>query len=82
MRYQVLRIEEELDFGCEERSSDTPVMAVVTLRDENSCEVQKKLPDQLLYDREIREGDWVELEEELSEIQRAIAELEQAKTAK
>lgn len=60
MRYQVLRIEEDLDFGCEERSDDAPVMAVVTLRDAHGCEIKRKLPDQLLYDRGIREGDWVD----------------------
>ena len=60
MKYQVLQIEEDLDFGCEERSDDAPVMAVVTLRDEHGCEVKRKLPDQLLYDRGIREGDLID----------------------
>ena len=34
MKYQVMRIEEDLDFGCEERGADEPVMAVVVLKDE------------------------------------------------
>ena len=32
MIYTVKRIDEDLDFGCEERAKDAPVMAVVTLR--------------------------------------------------
>lgn len=35
MKYQVVRIDEDIDFGCEERSADEPVMAVVVLQDEN-----------------------------------------------
>ena len=38
MKYQVMRIEEDLDFGCEERGADEPVMAVVVLKDENGTE--------------------------------------------
>lgn len=33
MKYTVISIDEDLDFGCEERSDDDPVMAVVTLQD-------------------------------------------------
>lgn len=32
MIYTVLKIEEDLDYGCEDRRDDQPVMAVVTLR--------------------------------------------------
>ena len=32
MKYQVMRYEEDLDFGCEERGADEPVMAVVVLK--------------------------------------------------
>ena len=32
MIYTVKRIEEDVDYGCEERPEDVPVMAVVTLR--------------------------------------------------
>lgn len=31
MIYTVKRIEEDVDYGCEERPEDVPVMAVVTL---------------------------------------------------
>ena len=47
MKYQVVRIDEDIDFGCEERSADEPVMAVVVLQ----------------YDRNIEEGDTVILNE-------------------
>lgn len=33
MMYTVKRIDEDLDFGCEERLDDAPVMALVTLVD-------------------------------------------------
>ena len=48
MKYQVMRIEEDLDFGCEERGADEPVMAVVVLKDENG-ELRKVLS-----------GDWTQ----------------------
>ena len=33
MIYTVKRIEEDLDFGCEERPKGMPVMAIVTIMD-------------------------------------------------
>ena len=59
MIFKVQKIEEDIDFGCEERMDDEPVMAVVTLQDEAGAEKRVKIPDQLLYDREINEGDQV-----------------------
>lgn len=59
MIFKVQKIEEDIDFGCEERMDDEPVMAVVTLQDEAGAEKRVKMPDQLLYDREINEGDQV-----------------------
>lgn len=59
----MLKIEEDLDFGCEERRPGQPVMAVVTLRSESGQEITKKIPDQLLYDKNINEGDYVFLDE-------------------
>ena len=55
MKYQVMRIEEDLDFGCEERGADEPVMAVVVLKDENGTESRIRQEDQMLYDRNIEE---------------------------
>lgn len=63
MNYKVLRIDEDVDFGCEERSENDPVMAVVTLLDENGKETVIKMEDQLLYDRNINEGDMVTMDE-------------------
>ena len=39
MKYTVLRIAEDVDYGCEERDVNQPVMAVVTLRDEEGMEI-------------------------------------------
>ena len=44
MIYAVKRIDEDLDFGCEERAEDTPVMAVVTLMTSSGEEVTVKMP--------------------------------------
>lgn len=63
MRYTVLRIDEDLDFGCEERVEGTPIMAVVTLIDENGNKVVLRYPDQQLYDKDINENDEVFLSE-------------------
>lgn len=63
MKYQVVRIDEDIGFGCEERSADEPVMAVVVLQDENGNESRIRQEDQMLYDRNIEEGDTVILNE-------------------
>ncbi len=49
MKYQVMRIEEDLDFGCEERGADEPVMAVVVLKDENGTESRSAVPTSLSW---------------------------------
>ena len=59
MHYTVLKIEEDLEFGCEEHADDAPVMAVVTLADSAGHTQRLRLPDQLLYQRDINEGDRV-----------------------
>ena len=63
MKYQVMRIEEDLDFGCEGRGADEPVMAGVVLKDENGTESRIRQEDQMLYDWNIEEGDTVILNE-------------------
>ncbi len=63
MKYTVLRIEEDIDFGCEERSEDEPIMAIVTLLDENGEESKIRQEDQRLYDLDINEGDYVVMNE-------------------
>ena len=59
MMYTVKRIDEDLDFGCEERLDDAPVMALVSLVDSSGKEVTVKAEDDKLYERNINEGDKV-----------------------
>ena len=59
MSYIVKRIDEDLDFGCEERAEDAPVMAVVTLINSSDEEFRVKAADAMLYERNINEGDKV-----------------------
>ena len=53
MIYTVKRIEEDLDFGCEERPKGMPVMAIVTLMDSSGEEIRIKA------EGNINEGDKV-----------------------
>lgn len=55
--------DEDIDFGCEERSVDDPVIAIVTLLDENGEQLRIRQEDQMLYDRNINEGDLVVLDQ-------------------
>lgn len=61
--YKVLRIEEDIDFGCEERQPGEALMSVVILEDENGREMSLRHDDRLLYERNINEGDMVMLDE-------------------
>ena len=64
MIYTVKRIDEDLDFGCEERAEGAPVMAVVTLMNSPGEELRVKAEDAMLYERNINEGDKVYFDEE------------------
>ena len=64
MTYIVKRIDEDLDFGCEERAEGAPVMAVVTLMNSSGEEFIVKAEDDMLYERNINEGDKVCFDEE------------------
>ena len=64
MIYTVLKIEEDLDYGCEERSEDQQVTVLVTLQSSDREKSTCRMPDQLLYDRDINEGDKVIFDEE------------------
>ena len=64
MIYTVKRIDEDLDFGCEERAEGAPVMAVVTLMNSSGEELRVKAEDAMLYERNINEGDKVYFDEE------------------
>ena len=59
MIYTVKRIEEDLDFGCEERPKGMPVMAIVTLTNSSGEEIRIKAEDAMLYECNINEGDKV-----------------------
>ena len=59
MIYTVKRIDEDLDFGCEERPKGMPVMAIVTLMDSSGEEIRIKAEDAMLYECNINEGDKV-----------------------
>lgn len=48
MRYKISKIEEAIEFGCEERGHDMPVMAVVTLEDENGKRMKIPQSDKML----------------------------------
>lgn len=63
MQYKVLRIEENIDFGCEERQPGERLMSVVFLEDENGREISLKHDDEILYQRNINEGDLVTMDE-------------------
>ena len=63
MEYRVIKIEEDLDFGCEEREEGTPVLAVVLLEDAEACQKTIRVPDKDLYAQDINEGDLVELQD-------------------
>lgn len=66
MIYTVKRIEEDLDFGCEERPKGMPVMAIVTLTNSSGEEIRIKAEDAMLYEYNINEGDKVFLFPNLS----------------
>lgn len=50
MIYTVKRIDEDLDFGCEERPKGMPVMAIVTLMNSSGEEIKIKAEDAMLYE--------------------------------
>ena len=53
MIYTVKRIDEDLDFGCEERPKGMPVMAIVTLMNSSGEEIRIKAEDAMLYECKI-----------------------------
>lgn len=71
MLYLVEKIEEDVNFGCEERKADDPVKAVVHIVSEDGMKVMINMEDALLVKREINEGDWVYLDDK-QELQKAI----------
>ena len=41
MQYKVLKIEEDIDFGCEERQPGEKLMSVVLLEREDGCDMKE-----------------------------------------
>lgn len=64
MIYKVLRIDEDIDFGCEERPEGAPVMAVVTFQNAEKEECVLRMEDAMLYARDINENDMVYIDED------------------
>ena len=62
MIYTVKRLAVAVDYGCEERPEDVPVMAVVTLTNSLGEELVIKAEDAMLYECNINEGDKVSIE--------------------
>ena len=62
MIYTVKRIEEDVDYGCDARPEDVPVMAVVTLTNSLGEELVIKAEDAMLYECNINEGDKVSID--------------------
>lgn len=73
MIYTVKRIDKDLDFGCEERVEDAPVMVIVTLMGSSGEEIRVKAEDAMLYERNINEGDKVYFDEE-NKLEKALGE--------
>ncbi len=63
MLYTVERIDEDLDFGCEDRSDGDPVMAVVTMHAEDGSELVQKFEDAALINAGIEAGSRVYVDE-------------------
>ncbi len=56
-------VEEDVDFGCEERAAGTEIMAVVTLKNLEGNLSVHKFADADLYKKNINEGDLVIIDE-------------------
>ena len=63
MKCKVLRIEEDIDFGGEERQPGAELISVVLLENEDGQEISLRHNDRLLYEGDINEGDTVMLDE-------------------
>ena len=62
MQYKVLKIEEDMDFGCEERQAGGALMSVGLVAQSIGNETSLRHDDGLLYERDINEGDLVTMD--------------------
>ena len=72
MTYQIKKIL-EADYGCEERPAGYVPQALVILHDEAGNQIEREVPDDDLYARNINEGDLVYFDE-AGQIQKEVNE--------
>ena len=63
MIYRLTDIQEDIDFGCEEREDGQPLMAVAVLEDANGNQSRFKMADSLFTQRDLKAGDSVYIDE-------------------
>ena len=64
MIYRLVDILEDIDFGCEEREGELPLMAVAVLEDPDNNKIRFKMPDTLFTKRGLQAGDSVYIDED------------------
>ena len=64
MFYTVIRIDEDMDFGCEERQENQPVKAIVSMKGDDGKTITVKMADVLLYERNIQPGTEVSIDQD------------------
>ena len=64
MIYRLVDILEDIDFGCEEREGDLPLMAVAVLEDPDNNKIRFKMADDLFTQRDLKVGDSVYIDED------------------
>ena len=64
MIYRLVDILEDIDFGCEEREGELPLMAVAVLEDPDNNKIRFKMPDALFTKRGLQAGDSVYIDED------------------
>lgn len=64
MIYRLVDILEDIDFGCEEREGDLPLMAVAVLEDPDNNKIRFKMADALFTQRGLQAGDSVYIDED------------------
>lgn len=64
MIYRLVDILEDIDFGCEEREGELPLMAVAVLEDPDNNKIRFKMADDLFTQRDLKVGDSVYIDED------------------
>ena len=63
MIYKILEIREDIDFGCEERGEDSPLLSEAVMEGKDGSKRYFKMPEALFQERCILEGDFVYIDE-------------------